>query len=77
MDIYLLEAFCIEAMLLLFANIFNFFKLVKLLDSFVLSALTTQRACYSRRLMIVDNGGKTYTLKIVLKIRDRRKPRMS
>ena len=62
MDIYLLEAFCIEAMLLLFANIFKIVKLVKLLDSFVLSALTTQRACYSRRLMIVDNGGKTYTL---------------
>ena len=67
MDKCLLEAICIEAQLLLFANIFIFFKLVKLCDSFVPSASTTQRACCSRRLMIVYNGGKTHTLKIVLK----------
>ena len=77
MDKCLLEAICIEAQLLLFANIFIFFKLVKLCDSFVPSASTTQRACYSTRLPIVDNGGKTYTLKIVLKRRGKQKPCMS
>lgn len=53
MDKCLLGAICIEAQLLLFANIFIFFKLVKLCDSFVPSASTTQRALHELNPVVV------------------------